>query len=122
MRTDAQIVKHRAKYGMSNVTCKICGGPTDSILLRCEKCADALFWPEEMRHTTDWLRGHPGTRMELAKDKKKVIHLVMFRFPALAWCGKKLTQQREQRVTAPAGTFPPGCCPPCLLVYEGLGL
>jgi hypothetical protein len=107
---------------MNNVVCKICGAPTDSILLRCERCAESLFWMEEIRYTSEWLRAHPDTRIELVKDAKKVIHLAMFRFPAQAWCLKKLPQKRENRTTTPAGTFPPGCCPACLLVYEGMGL
>lgn len=122
MRTDEQIVKHRVKYGMSDVRCKICNAPTDSILLRCERCAEKLFLTEEMRHTEQWLREHPGARIELAKDRGKVVHLVMYRFPNLAWCNKKLAQKREQRVTTEMGKFPPGCCPDCLMVYEGMGL
>lgn len=124
MRTDKQIASHRMKYahGDGGPRCKICGAPTDSIFLKCERCQEALFQTEELKHTADWLREHPNTKIEVAADKKKVLHLVMFRFMALAWCGKTLSQNREKRVRVEAGKFPPGCCPQCLMVYEGMAL
>lgn len=122
-RTAQEVASHRVKYAGAGggPVCKICGAPTDSILLRCEACQEKLFLTEELRRTGEWLREHPETKLELATDKRKQVHIVVPRFAAMAWCGIKVTQQKERKREVRA-KFPPGVCQDCLLAYEGLGL
>lgn len=123
MRKPEEINSARMRYGFGGPYCIICGQPTDSVAIRCERCLESIRHGEELQHAERWLRGHPETLIEVGHDKKKRIHLVLFRAPYnVAWCGEPVSQKRENRKLAQRGMFPAGICEQCIEVYEGLAL
>lgn len=117
-----EISKQRFRYGYGPPYCTVCGQSTDSLSTRCERCLEAQFHKDELTFMGEWLRSHPNAKIELAKDKKKVMHLVMLRTPGTAWCGGPVNEARDTRKAFPATQFPPGICQACLTVHGEIAL
>ena len=80
---------------------------------------EKAYHADELVYAHDWLRLHPKVAIELAHDKHKLVHLVLFRSPQLAWCGAHVTEVRSRRVRTQREHFPVGVCGQCLTAYEG---
>lgn len=122
MRKAEDITAVRNKYGWGvGPFCVICGEPTDSVSIRCERCLESICHGEELEYAARWLREHPETQIEIGWDEKRRLHLVLFRAPhATAWCGARVTQKRQNRKWVDRGLFPPGVCEQCLESYSGV--
>jgi len=144
MRSDKEINDSVVHYG-PGPNCRKCGEPTRSGALTCERCVEKQYRKEELAHTSEFFREHPGWPIETAHDKTKLIHFVLPRLPGVAFCGNAVTQQRRDRVEFtgsapirmaaeravaeallkkhPDGKLPPvKLCNACVAVWEGMML
>lgn len=112
-----------AKFAPSKL-CELCGQPTRTASVRCWNCLEAQYLAAELAYTREWLRGHPGTLIELGHDKGRLVHLVFLRARVrdLGWCGVRVTQLKKTRKTVPPGMFPPEICARCCAIYREMAL
>ena len=102
------------KYAPSS-PCLICGQPTRSVAMKCQKCLEAIFLKEELKFAKEWLRSHPEGEIELGRDRRRLTHLVCYRTPKLAWCGTAVVNPRLKRPRVKQGGIPADVCAVCCI-------
>src|SRR5215813_495473 len=128
-RAEKELMKVRQQYGHGGPYCLICGRATNSVSVKCEACMEKALVAEELEYVRDCLRMQPNPAIELAHDKRRLVHLVLFRSPKLVWCGAPVTQKKSERRTAKPGAFADGLCNGlfpmdlcnrCFAAYQGM--
>lgn len=125
LRSEKELLRSRERYGRGG-RCVVCGKPTDSLSIKCVVCIGKAFVADAVASAGSWLKEQPRLPIWLAHDRRKIIHLVLFRASAshLGWCGARVTQRKSTRamtrsdlLTMP-GVPPKWLCGWCMQAFK----
>lgn len=108
-----QLIAKDKKFAPSGA-CVECGAPTLTVSVKCVGCLQRAYLLDEWEFVRERQRAFPLEPIEIATDRRKLPHLVLFRTPKLAWCGAEVSQIRSKRVWREPVKFPGDLCKLCL--------
>lgn len=94
--------------------CRGCGATLLGMGSLCVVCMQAAWRQETLVQQGDLLRGRPEQRLEVARDKAQQRHVALIGYPAMGFCGTRLTESKKKRLHVRQEAFPPAMCPACL--------